>query len=164
MKVDVRDILKSNGESLDIEFDNKIEELNVTDSEISFDKPVYFKGNVLNISGVLKLEGDLKAEYEAKCIRCLKDIKRTLNIKIKEDIQSADTVDETEAYTYFDNHFDLGKILTDNIILNIPMKDLCREDCKGLCPVCGADMNIADCGCSVDNFDPRMEALKDFFK
>lgn len=164
MKVDVRDLLKSNGNSLDIDFDNKIEYLDSLRPEISFEKPVNFSGKAVNISGVIKLEGDLEAEYTTKCIRCLKDIIRNINIKIREDIQSPSSDVEAEAYTYSENYFDLDKILTDNIILNLPMKNVCKDNCKGLCPVCGTDFNEAECGCRVDNIDPRMEALKDFFK
>ncbi len=164
MKVDVRDFLKSDGNSLDIEFDNKIEYLDSVDSEISFEKPVNFSGKAVNVSGVIKLDGNLVAEYTTKCIRCLKDITRNMNIKIREDIQSPSSDVAAEAYTYSDNYFDLDKILTDNIILNLPMKNVCKDACKGLCPVCGTDINETECGCRVDNIDPRMEALKGFFK
>ena len=59
---------------------------------------------------------------------------------------------------------DTDALLRNEISLNWPVKILCREDCKGLCPVCGRNLNEGDCGCDTFVPDPRMAALKDIFE
>jgi uncharacterized protein len=57
--------------------------------------------------------------------------------------------------------FDTGPLLREQLQLGVPMKPLCREDCRGLCPQCGADRNRGDCDCKDDWVDPRWAALAD---
>jgi uncharacterized protein len=61
---------------------------------------------------------------------------------------------------YQDDEIDLGELLREQFYLALPMKPLCREDCQGLCPVCGTNRNTAPCDCKTDWVDPRMEALR----
>jgi uncharacterized protein len=60
----------------------------------------------------------------------------------------------------FQSELDLSPYIWETIILNLPEKVLCREDCRGLCPVCGGRRNVCDCGCAADEADPRLEVLK----
>jgi uncharacterized protein len=62
----------------------------------------------------------------------------------------------------FQSELDLSPYIWETIILSLPEKVLCREDCGGLCPVCGCRKNARDCGCAADETDPRLEALKNF--
>ena len=59
---------------------------------------------------------------------------------------------------------DLAPVVRDVVIAALPIRNLCRPDCKGLCPKCGADLNQADCGCDREVVDPRLAALKDWMK
>lgn len=56
---------------------------------------------------------------------------------------------------------DVGAVLWEQFLLTLPVKPLCREDCKGLCPVCGRNRNLEDCGCPTDEGDPRLAPLRD---
>jgi uncharacterized protein len=60
----------------------------------------------------------------------------------------------------FQSELDLASCIWETMILNLPEGALCREDCRGLCPVCGCDRNAVECGCSLDVTDPRLEALR----
>ncbi|MBQ3225937.1 MAG: DUF177 domain-containing protein, partial [Clostridia bacterium] len=61
----------------------------------------------------------------------------------------------------FEGHeIELDDIIESNILVNLSLKYLCSDDCKGLCPVCGADRNLTDCSCGQDEIDPRMAGLK----
>jgi uncharacterized protein len=60
-------------------------------------------------------------------------------------------------------NIDLSELARETFFLNVPMAHLCREDCKGLCPKCGADRNETDCGCILKEKDPRWKALEGFF-
>ncbi|WDU84060.1 YceD family protein [Caloramator sp. Dgby_cultured_2] len=63
-----------------------------------------------------------------------------------------------------EDRINLEDMIIDNIILSYPAKILCSDDCKGLCPVCGKNLNEGQCECLKDVIDPRLEALKQFFK
>jgi uncharacterized protein len=71
------------------------------------------------------------------------------------------TEDDLDLYPYDDQTIDLEPLLREQIILAVPYAPLCKGDCKGLCPVCGADLNTTSCACDRDVVDPRLAALKD---
>lgn len=163
MKIDVSSIVKINGASLDVKFDEAIAELNNLESGFVFTDAVKFEGVLTNASGVLKLNGSLKVAYSTKCSRCVKDIEDNLELKIREDIIEGSETADVDAYTYNDNYILLDSILKDNIILNLPVKKVCDDNCKGLCPRCGTNLNEKTCDCKDDYINPQMEALKKFF-
>jgi uncharacterized protein len=164
MKVGISDIVKFDGASLNIEFNEALDDLNSPDDGLKFGNPVYFKGQLVNIGGVLKLDGHLKTTYESTCFRCLNEVLKTVDLKVKEDFTDAGESKDSEGYTYSGNYLFLDKVLVDNIILNLPMKQLCRADCKGICPKCGIDLNEKTCECKDEIINPKMSILKDFFK
>jgi len=59
------------------------------------------------------------------------------------------------------NELDLTEIAREQILLNLPEQELCKEDCRGICPTCGKDLNEGECRCGEDDVDPRWAALKD---
>ncbi|MDD2499121.1 MAG: DUF177 domain-containing protein, partial [Desulfitobacteriaceae bacterium] len=67
---------------------------------------------------------------------------------------------EEEIYFYEGDKIDILPQVLQTILLELPMKVLCREDCKGLCPVCGTNLNIKECRCERESIDPRLAALK----
>ena len=164
MKIDISRIAKVDGASMDVSVSTVMEGLSDMANGFEFNDPVSFAGTLLNTGGVLKLEGSLTAEYSSKCDRCLKDIKGVMALPVKEDFLSSDKATDTETYIYEGNYVSIDKALKDNVVLNLPARQLCKEDCKGLCAVCGNDFNIGTCQCGSDDINPRMTALKDFFK
>lgn len=165
MKIDVSDIVRFEGASLDFSFNERIEGLDSELENYLFDKPADIEGRVENIGGILKLNARLKLQYSVKCHRCLKNIDKNIDIKIKEDIFNRNNSKaEDEAYFYEGNYLEIDDILKDNIILNLPMKQLCKEDCKGICPRCGVDLNYEECRCTQQELDSRMEILKKLLK
>ncbi|MDP4182686.1 MAG: DUF177 domain-containing protein [Bacillota bacterium] len=164
MKIDVSSIVKTNGASLAVKFNQEIAELKDVDSEVVFDEVVNFEGTLLNSSGVLKLAGNLKVGFTVKCSRCIKDIQNKMELKVKEDILEDSEKVDNEAYTYNNNYILIDSILKDNIILNLPVKQVCDESCKGLCPKCGTNLNEGTCDCKEENINPQMEVLRKFFE
>ncbi len=71
------------------------------------------------------------------------------------------TEDDLDVYPYDEDEIDLEPLLREQIILAVPYAPLCRPDCRGLCSVCGADLNAGECGCDRAVIDPRLAALKD---
>ena len=163
MKFNISNIIKNNGASLNIEFCEVLTGFESVEGEYEFGSPVIFKGMVVNDSGNMKLNGHLCTEYTVVCYRCLKEITKEMCIEIKEDFIKKTDETDNEAYTYDNNCIEIDKVLMDNIILGLPMKQICREECKGLCLKCGSDLNEKDCNCCEDVVSPRMEALKKYF-
>jgi uncharacterized protein len=165
MRLDVSDIVRIDGASLNFMYNEKLEGLDTEYEGYIFDKPVSFDGQVTNVDGILKLTGRLKLQYSVKCSRCLKILDKEMSAEIKEDIlsskvETSKVVTSIEAYTYEGNYLEIDKILKDNVILNLPMKQVCKESCRGLCPKCGVDLNYESCSCSEEEINPHMEILK----
>ena len=113
-------------------------------------------------------EGDLKGETDLECSRCLEEYQQPLEIQFTE-IFSAHPAENTdddlgEQYLPKDGSLDLGPIMRDYATLEIPIRQLCSQECKGLCPVCGTNLNQTDCGHKIESIDPRMEGLKELLE
>ena len=72
--------------------------------------------------------------------------------------------EDFDAYFYDEPVLPVAPIAEERIQMSVPMKPLCREECRGLCPLCGEDLNAADCGCALETADPRWEALRQLKK
>lgn len=164
MKVDISNILKVNGASLDVELEEMLEGFTGAGGDFVFDTPVKVNCRFSNMGGIVKMDGHFKIGYLVKCSRCLKDVRSSVEADLKEEFVQEGQLKDDDSYTYSDKVIVLDKVLIDNIILNLPVKQVCSEDCKGLCTECGVDLNIHKCSCLKEEYNPRMEALKDFFK
>ena len=119
--------------------------------------------------GRARVSGNVKLVFAGNCDRCLKETPVSLDISFEREFASpefiSDDEDENEEIHEFMDGFKLDSdaLLYDEITVNWPVKILCREDCRGLCPVCGHDLNEGDCGCDTFVPDPRMAVLSDIF-
>ena len=119
----------------------------------------------------LRLRGKLAATLEMSCARCLdpivQDVKHDFELLYRpqgsdagrEEISVTDA--EAEIGYYQGEGLLLEDVLREQVLLAVPLKAICREDCKGLCPHCGKNLNLEKCSCSVPMEDPRWSALKD---
>lgn len=115
----------------------------------------------------LQADGSMDAKLIIPCDRCLADAAVSFSINFHKEIDcgKTDTEDDTDDTQYIEGEsLDLGRIIHDEILLEWPAKVLCKEDCKGICKVCGHDLNVSDCGCDRFVADPRMAAIQDIFK
>jgi uncharacterized protein len=117
-----------------------------------------------------RLEGTAKTELEQPCSRCLEPFRMPVDVAFDlrylpaSEMSSEDereTHDEDLDISYYrDDQIDLNELLREQFYLALPMKPLCEEGCKGLCPQCGANLNTSTCACEPDWVDPRLAALK----
>jgi uncharacterized protein len=130
--------------------------------------PVRFSGDVAPIESGYSLQGRLAYSGRLECSRCLvpypfeTDEEFSLVLYPHERGQSPERElgrDELDVYFYDDPEVPAGPIVEERIQMAVPMKPLCREDCRGLCVTCGADRNRGDCGCQTQTTDVRWEAL-----
>jgi len=119
----------------------------------------------------IRLKGRLATRLELPCARCLEpvghDVKRDFDLLYrplgtdagKEELSVTGV--EADIGYYQGNGLELEDVVREQVLLSVPVKALCREDCKGLCPRCGQNLNEAQCSCAAAPADPRWAALKD---
>jgi uncharacterized protein len=139
-------------------------EMDLSSQELSgfrpFAKPVKVNGRVSNKTGIVELEAIADFELELNCDRCAKEITVPVKTEINHTLVTH-LNDETNDELLLVNElrFDLDEIVTEDVFLNLPAKFLCRDDCKGVCFICGKDLNSGSCSCEKE-IDPRLAALK----
>jgi uncharacterized protein len=117
----------------------------------------------------IRLQGTWKGEFEVPCARCLTPVRhsmegsfdllfRPLGVDQGSSEHSINTA-ETEIGYYEKGGLLLEDVLREQVLLSLPARTLCREDCKGLCPSCGRDLNSETCACDPAPADPRWSAL-----
>ena len=164
MKIDLKKLNASAHAS--IPFDETID---LTDEKLygakPFQSPVHIKGVVSNESGVVRLAGSIETIYSTECARCLKPLEIPLSAEA--DMMLSDdpeAEEEDDLFVLTSDSVDPADVLVPALILQVQMTYLCKEDCKGLCPICGSNLNQGQCGCKTDNIDPRFESLRSLFK
>lgn len=126
--------------------------------------------NLMRTDRGLLVKGTLNTEVKATCCRCLSVFNCPILLNIEEEYfpttdvitgSSIPTPDEPGSFT-IDGHniLDLKEAIRQYTLMAIPMKPLCREDCAGLCPSCGCNLNQVKCDCSSRTIDPRWTKLK----
>ena len=98
------------------------------------------------------------------CDRCLEPVEINIDFNVDDVIEfnKTESDEEQEEKDYIDGYnLDVDRLIFGELLVSIPGKILCREDCRGLCPVCGSNLNVAECGCDRDVLDPRMSVFKD---
>jgi len=122
--------------------------------EIKLKGPIKVNLDVLKTDRSFVLKGDLECILILQCSRCLKYFDYMIEVEINDELDIED-IDDLHNINIF-------PLLVSYIIIEIPIKPLHDENCKGLCPICGQNLNEGDCDCEVENIDPRLEKLKEF--
>ncbi len=125
---------------------------------------IQFSGSVRKLDKRYELTLSYSGELVFECHRCLKDVNVNLQNTVERLLTtSLETDDEEDLILIQDGKLDLVPVLEEDITLNLPLQILCNEDCAGLCPHCGKDLNNGMCECDEKKIDPRLEALKNLF-
>jgi len=127
-----------------------------------------FEGSLEWARGRRRVRGSLECRLRSPCDRCLVPFDRDVRAEVDQWIvlgQEEQPLDPEESSSALrvDSEgavLDLADPFRAAVLLEVPIKNLCRGDCRGLCPVCGADRNAADCGCERPRGDPRWDALR----
>lgn len=118
--------------------------------------------------GRARIEGKADFVFQAGCDRCLKPVEEKLEICFTRKVWAPDMGAEPSVYEEqpFMEGFQMNveDLLISEIVTSWPMKILCKPDCKGICPICGRDLNAGMCDCDTFVPDPRMAAIKDIFE
>lgn len=116
-------------------------------------------------TGKVLVQGEMKLVLSIPCDRCLTDVDVPLQFSFEEEVftpeEQPDDQDRQEFVLGYE--LDIEALVNSEILVNMPVKVLCKPDCKGICKQCGHNLNEGDCGCDTFVPDPRMAAIKDIF-
>ena len=158
MLLNVKPILHTPGKRMDFQFSMDLSDLEFA-GRYPVTQPVEVTGQVRNTADVLELELTARTTLDAVCDRCGKAFPQekevTYQCLLAEELQNEDN---DEIVLLEDGQADVGDLARTAFILGMDSKTLCSEDCKGLCPRCGADLNLGPCFCQKE-VDPRLAVL-----
>ena len=158
MILDVKRIVNTPGGGIPFEFSEDF-------SDVDFGgvcpavRPVLVVGQVRNIAGMLRLQMELTTTLSSVCDRCGapfdRDFRQSFECMLASELEDEENY---EILLLENDTVDLSELARETLILNMPTKTLCREDCRGLCSGCGVDLNYEECRCKKE-VDPRLQSL-----
>lgn len=131
--------------------------LRMPHSEVPEDSEVTVDALLEAATGGVVVLADVEAPWRGECRRCLGEARGKLEVQVRE-LYSPDS-DPELCYPLPGDQLDLGPLVRDAVLLDLPQAPLCRADCRGLCPVCGVDRNSEGCDCVEPAADPRWAGL-----
>ncbi|MFD0671787.1 YceD family protein [Cohnella sp. GCM10027633] len=132
--------------------------------------PLEFKLTAQPADDIIFVNGQLSCNVRLQCSRCLDQAEKRFVLsfdeqyKIVEDPEAEFDEEDEAIPVAATDRIDLAPFLAQELIVQLPYAPLCKEDCQGLCPECGANRNEQSCGCNTEKIDPRLAALQDWFK
>ena len=163
---DIEDKLVLKGEMTNLAFNN------VEEREFTFKSPVRFELLVTRQDDSIRIAGSIMGAMTMACSRCLEEFSCAIDTYL--DIKLAPTglmpqvadaelrPDDLDVYYFEGDEIDLDPFIYDEVLLNVPFRPLCREDCEGLCQSCGKNRNIEPCSCRQPVHSALGEKLKSF--
>ena len=167
MNINISEILSNPSaiENFTVEPSFEVLELKRNSYPVAHKEP--FILNVQKEAGKIHLKGNTVIDLFIPCDRCLTDVRNHFEIDIDCFVvpnKESDGLEDDEQSFMDGCILDVDKLISNEIVVALPTKVLCKEDCKGLCPICGSNLNHGDCGCDRHVADPRMAAIQDIFK
>lgn len=160
MKVDISDLKLKNFSKKGINLEINKDSFFDGSENVAFSKPIKFNGFIRRRDEMFELIGEVTTQVVLNCSRCLKTFTKDLHLEINEQL----SINGDDEFISINNdNIDIYEIIENSIIVELPVKRLCNEECKGLCQYCGGDLNHKQCCCDGLDVDPRLEKLKDLF-
>ncbi len=159
MIIDLKKIFVNEGSSLPLEYALDLSSVEYHGS-FPLKEPVTIHGTVSNKASLVGLKASVCFEFEAGCDRCGIPVKRKHTVTVEKSLAPSIEGEDSETILLVpDMKLDIDEFLYSEVIVNLPMKHLCKEDCKGICSKCGKDLNDGKCDCPEKEIDPRLAAL-----
>lgn len=171
MVISLSELMNSKSENSDISAEISMDTFSYMGEEYSFESKEPVEISVSNPSAkTIRLKAHIKAALTAPCDRCLEPVSITFDIELDYRIVITDEgtghlEDDDQLLNYINGYeLDTDILVSEELMIGFPMKVLCNEECKGLCTVCGANLNRGECGCDRTVLDPRMSIIRDLFR
>ena len=155
--INIVELTRRPGSTKDVHVAVPAASLDFDDARVDESHDVAVDLQIESVNGGLVVHGEVRAFAHAICSRCLTDIDLVLTSDVDEIYQRVP--DNPDAYPLEGEQMDLSAMVRESVLLGIPEAPLCRPDCPGLCPQCGADLANAPCGCNAVKKDDRWAAL-----
>ena len=160
MLLQLKKVFLNDGSRLEFDYSLPMQDCDIN-GDYPFKSPVRVTAVAVNRAGLVELNVNAVFDYTTRCDRCFDNIVKHMELSFTHGLAVELIDDENDDYIETPDYvLELDEVVVADILLNLPSKFLCRDDCKGLCPDCGANLNDGDCGCKAAQVDPRLEALK----
>lgn len=164
MIVDLKYIFATDTASLQINHQMDLSSLSVY-GLFPLKKPVNVTGKVYNRASVVCLELCITYTYEAGCDRCGIDTVRDFSVTVDKSLAVSIEAEESDTIiTVPDMKLDVDELVYSEVVLSLPVKFLCKEECRGLCELCGKNLNDGECNCRRKEIDPRLAKLAELLE
>lgn len=150
------------------------EEIDLNDETARISMPLEIAGVARRGAAIASVKGNLRGRVEQACDRCLQSLETEIDalfdveyvtLDVYEQAESAPNVEHAlssadfSLSVYDGSRIDIDELAREQTLLNMPSRQLCQEDCAGLCERCGANKNTSSCSCETEQIDPRWKAL-----
>ena len=163
MRLDISELLKKKISEIHFDQTFTMDILEREEFVIKLKSPIIIKGRVVNEGDIVEVNGNFSVSIEVECSRCLEEFEHLIHVDFEEYF-SKSINEHDDYYQILDGDLILDEMVMDNIILSMPVRFICNEECKGLCHTCGVNLNKVDCDCEMGTVNPKFAALKDLFK
>ncbi len=165
--IDVKQLLSGESDRLEFELTVPPEAMGRF-PDVTFSQPFTLRGKITNRAGYMHLTLDTTIPYETFCARCLTPLSISYPLHLDKTVAEASALEDADSdevvsdYILTENgKFDVVGAVAEQMMLELPLRHLCRSDCQGLCSLCGHNKNEGDCGCRREIVNPQFAALRD---
>jgi uncharacterized protein len=163
MIISIAKLKRHPGKIISLKLSHALSSFDLAGQKIRFDSPVEVKGEIELKDTTVLVSGQVRTKVVLTCSRCLEEYLLGLEADFSERFVPAELTsvleDQDEYRVYEGNEIDLAPVILENIILSLPMQQLCTAECRGICAVCGIDMNTKECHCLREDSDARLTVL-----
>ncbi len=165
------DLTKLENSQIEFELSIKPDEIEFDNEFVSAKEDVKFDGKLSNQAAWALIEGEISTKLDIACGRCLESVKTPVNFefeaafinakRLTDDVDMELEAEGLDVSILVGHKIDLVDVAQERVMLSIPSQTLCKQDCKGLCPECGANKNSKACNCDEKAIDSRWSALSE---
>lgn len=168
MFVNLTDVLRGVDKTVTMQIEPELEQVTIGGMTFPVINKMPLQLTFTNVDkGKAQVTGSGEITFSMCCSRCLKDVEKTLEFQFERTVFSPDRMaspDADDDQGYMNGYqMDVEELLYNEIVINWPMKVLCKPDCRGICRQCGQDLNTGTCDCDTFVPDPRMAVIRDIF-
>ncbi len=166
MLIDLTEVIKNENGKLTLDEAFDMPEVSFMGEEFEFSEPFRANGVIFNNSKALELDMTVSGRAKVHCARCNAPMETVISFPVRETLmrETDENPEDDEIILYQGTEIELDDIIVSNFLMSVPVKYLCKSDCKGLCPECGINLNEYTCDCGKDAMDPRWEKLAEIMK
>lgn len=160
MLLQLKEVFLNEGQRLDVDYSLPMNDFDIKGG-YPFKSPVKVSASAVNRASLVELKVKAVFDYTTRCDRCFDEIVKHFEFTFTHGLAVTLIDDENDDYIETPDYtLELDEVVVSDILLNLPSKILCSDDCKGICPECGKNLNRGECDCEKTQIDSRLEILK----